>query len=213
MSRKNQSTESLPLEEQLLNNAVDTIVKNLQQYHPTVLIHLIQEVAQGRADISMGIYRVLTASLDEERRRDLGLGPKGAAKMVGTSDEEMNFLTMPVMHRTILRGIQQMQEKLMPGGFLLINRELDHADVSRLLAQCTTQLEKALRMTKAVKANSEVMRLKEAISAGMEAVKREYGEKESGRVLRAFSEGMRTSLGLTKEVLEEAIDEAQELGG
>lgn len=203
----------LSLEDRLLMNAVDTVVNNVKAYDPAVLVHLMQEVVK-REDLQVSLYRILANEFSPDKLRAMGVEPKmGGHGMAGTTDEALNFLTLPHMHRLQLRGIQQLQEKLMPGGFLMVSNEVSHADATRMLSQCTTQLEKVLRMTKAVRANAEVARLKEAIAKGLEAVSAELGREAAGRALELMQGAMRKHLTATKNKLEQALEEAETLGG
>lgn len=201
------------LEERLLMNAVDTVAKNVDDYDPVVLIHLVSEVVK-REDLQLGLYRVLANSFPAEKLRALGIEPgKSGTGMAGTGDDVMNYLTIPHMHRVQLRGIQQLQEMLLPGGFLMINKEVTHSDATRMLAQCTGQMEKVLRLTKAVKANAEVNRLKEAISAGLAAIAEEMGSTQASKALDLMQGAMRKHLSNTKVKLDEVMEEAEQLGG
>lgn len=203
----------LTLEDRLLMNAVDTVVNNVNAYDPAVLVHLLQEVVK-REDIQGTLYQILANEFPPDKLRALGVEPKmGGHGMVGTGNEALNFLTLPHMHRLQLRGIQQLQEKLMPGGFLMVSNEVSHADATRMLAQCTTQLEKVLRMTRAVKANAEVARLKEAIACGLEAIGAELGQDKAGEALKIMQAAMRKHLADSKSKLEQAVAEAEEIGG
>lgn len=201
------------LEQRLLENAVDTVCKNVDEFDPVVLLHLVSEVCR-RKDLKIGLFRILSNEFPADELRAMGVEPGAVTgKMAGTGDELMNYLTLPRMHRVQLRGIQQLQEKLLPGGFLMVNKELTHTDASRLLAQCTTQLEKVLRLTKATRANAEVNRLKEAISAGLGEVEAKLGGEYAAKALELFKDGMRRSLTGTKAKLEEQMEEAERLGG
>lgn len=201
------------LEEQLLNNAVDTIVKNVKDYDPVVLLHLMAEIAAGRDDLGLGMYRILTDQFPPERLRVMGVQPGKGHGMAGTSDDLMNYLTLPQMHRVQLRGIQQLQEKLMPGGFLMITKEVSHSDATRMLSQCNNMLDKALRLTKAVKATAEVNRLKEAIADGLQQLADRCSSKEAEISFNVFKEGMRASLASSKGALDSILDEAERMGG
>lgn len=206
MSKK---PEAFSLEERILQNAVDTVVKNMDKFEVPVLIHLIQELT-SRKDLAPGMYRVLAASLTTEQLQKMGLSVNG---MAGTGDDVMNFLTMPKLHRTLLRGIQQMQEKLMPGGFLIVNKDIDHTDATRMLRDCTTQLEKVLRLTKSARANAEVLRLKEALAAGLKAIATEMGQETSAQAYKIMTTAMQNSLAKTQAALEVEMDDAEGLTG
>lgn len=204
---------SQTLEERLLMNAVDTVAKNVEDYDPVVLIHLVSEVVK-REDLQLGLYRVLANAFPADKLRALGIEPgRSGTGMAGTTDDVMNYLTLPQMHRVQLRGIQQLQEKLLPGGFLMVNKEVTHSDATRMLAQCTSQMEKVLRLTKAVKANAEVNRLKEAISAGLSAISEGMGPEQAAKVLDLMQGAMRKHLSSTKAKLDEIMEEAEQLGG
>jgi hypothetical protein len=204
---------SRTLEESLLNNAVDTVVNNLKEYDPVVLLHLVAEVVT-RSDLELGLFRILSGVFPPDKQHRMGISPSpNAGGMAGTGNDVMNYLTIPRMHRTQLRGIQQLQEKLMPGGFLMVSKEVTHSDATRMLTQCTSQLEKILRLTKATQANADVQRLKEAIGAGLEEVTKQMGSNVSGQALEYLQAGMRRHLEGSKRKLEEAMDEAVSLGG
>lgn len=196
----------IPLEERLLNNAVDTVVKNRDRYDPPALIHLVQEIV-ARDDLAPSIYRILATSLSAEQLKSMGIHQG----MAGVSDDAMNFMTMPRLHRTLLRGVQQMQEKLMPGGFLMTNKDVDHADATRMLRDCTTQLSQILRLTKSVRANAEVLRLKEAFAAGLEAIGSRLGPTVQEEAYKIMNEAIRDSLGRSKTLLDNEMEEAESL--
>lgn len=193
------------LEQRLLNNAVDTVVKNVADYEPPVLVHLVQEIVQ-REDLAPSLYRILALAMTDTELQKLGL--RGG--MAGVGDEDMNFLTMPKLHRTLLRGIQQMLEKLMPGGYLLTNKDIDHADVTRMFRDCTSQLEKALRLTKATKANAEMLRLKEAIGAGLLAISTEMGQEVGKQAYAIMKAAMEKSMDRSDRDLRETMIDAEE---
>lgn len=197
------------LEERLLHNAVDTVIKNKGDYEVPVLIHLIQELA-SREDLAPGMFRVLAANLNNDQLKAMGLHVGG---MAGTGDDVMNFLTMPRLHRTLLRGIQQMQEKLMPGGFLIISKDVDHTDATRMMRDCTTQLEKVLRLTKTARANAEVLRLKEALAEGLRAIGEEMGKEASAKAYKIMTGAIQASLAKTKVELDLEMKDAEELTG
>lgn len=199
---------ALTLEEKLLFNAVDTVVENVDKLDGPVLIHLVSEILQ-REDLAPSVHRMLATSLSAGEMAKLGI----SHGMVGTDDDAMNYLTMPRLHRTLLRGVQQMQEALMPGGYLLKNKDLDHADAARLIRDCTAQLEKVLRLTKATKANAEVLRLKEAIATGIKAIGEQLGPQIRDQALSVLNSAMRESLDSTGKVLKDEMREAEELTG
>lgn len=193
------------LEERLINNAVDTVVINIDRYEPPVLIHLIQEVA-ARADLTPGIHRVLSMALSESEMKAQGL--RGG--MMGVGDDDMNFLTMPKLHRTLLRGVQQMLEKLLPGGHLLTNKDIDHADATRMFRDCTSQLEKVLRLTKATRANAELARLKEAFGEGLTAILQEMGPEQGKQAYEIMKAAIDKSMVRSEAALVEEMRDAEE---
>lgn len=196
------------LEEKILFNAVDVVAKNRDQYDAPVLIHLVGEILR-RDDLAPSIHRLLATSLSAGEMAKLGI----AHGMAGTDDEAMNYLTMPRQHRTLLRGVQQMLETLMPGGYLLRNKDIDHADATRMIRDCTAQLEKVLRLTKATRANAEVLRLKEAMAAGIQAIGRELGAEAGKQAFEVMTKSMRDYLNETSKTLKEEMCEAEELNG
>ena len=197
------------LEERLLQNAVDTVVKNRDEYEVPVLIHLVQALVE-RKDLAPGLYRILAAALTTDQLKEMGLHVGG---MAGTGDDVMNYLTMPKLHRTLLRGIQQMQEKLMPGGFLMTSKDVDHTDATRMLRDCTTQLEKVLRLTKSARANAEVLRLKEALGDGLKAIATEMGKEASEQAYKIMSAALTASLSRSQVALDLEMQDAEELTG
>jgi len=197
------------LEERLLQNAVDTVVKNRDEYEVPVLIHLVQAVVE-RKDLAPGLYRILASALTTDQLKEMGLHVGG---MAGTGDDVMNYLTMPKLHRTLLRGIQQMQEKLMPGGFLMTSKDVDHTDATCMLRDCTTQLEKVLRLTKSARANAEVLRLKEALGDGLKAIAAEMGKEHSARAYEIMTAAINASLTKTQVALDIEMKDAEELTG
>ena len=198
----------LSLEEKLLNNAVDTVVKNMDAYDAPVLIHLAQEMLT-RKDLAPSFFRIFSQLLTAQEMKDLGVH----GGMAGTGDDAMNYLTMPSLHRTLLRGVQQMQEHLMPGGFIRQSKDLDIGDATRMLRDCTTQLEKVLRLTKAAKANAEILRLKEAVAAGLGKISKELGPDVQARALQIFNAEVRNHLSGTEVELNQVMEEAERLGG
>lgn len=200
--------QALTLEEKLLFNAVDTVVKNRDDIDAAALIHLVEEILK-RDDLAPSIHRLLATALPPGEMAKLGI----SHGMAGTDDEAMNYLTMPRLHRTLLRGVQQMQETLMPGGYLLKNKDIDHGDAARLIRDCTAQLEKVLRLTKATKANAEVLRLKEAIAAGLTAIGEKLGPAVRDEAFKVMNGAMQDSLAATAKKLKEEMSEAEELAG
>lgn len=199
-------SKAFSLEETLLMNAADTITKNVKAYDAPVLITVVQAILE-REDLAPSVHRLLATSLTAGELEDMGV----SNGMAGVGDDAMNFLTMPKMHRTLLRGIQQMQETLMPGGYLLKNREIDHADATRMLRDCTTQMEKVLRLTKGVKAQADMLRLKEAIADGLKAIGQELGEDIGKRAFKIMESAIVASMTKNKPLLEEALQDAEEL--
>lgn len=208
MAKKPSNGSGLSLEEKLLHNAIDTVVKNRNQYDAPALIYLVSQVLE-REDLGPSIHRLLAERLTSEEMASLGIVAGGG--MIGTDDDAMNFLTMPRLHRTLLRGIQQMQEKLMPGGFLLKTQDIDHADATRMLRDCTSQLEKVLRLTKAARANAEVLLLKEALAEGLKAIRVTMGAGPGDQAFKIMNEAMRNHLGRKSAQLAEEMGEAEAL--
>ena len=192
----------ISLEQRLINNAVDTVVANAHRYDAAALVHLLDRVLDQRPELRSSFASVIGAEI-------LTKGRAGSMAMPGT--EEMDYLTLPVMHRNLLRGIQQMQDALMPGGFLLKGKEVSPADSVRMLRDCTTQMEKVLRLTKGVRAMSEINRLKEAIAAGINAVSSKVGPEHRDSVMLAFKEAFREKMTGTGGKLNEAMKDAEEL--
>lgn len=194
------------LEEKLLMNAADTVAKNVNAYDPPVLITVVDAILQ-REDLAPSVHRLLATSLTAGELESMGV----SNGMAGVGDDAMNFLTMPKMHRTLLRGIQQMQETLMPGGYLLKNKDIDHADATRMIRDCTTQLEKVLRLTKGVKAQADMLRLKEAIADGLKAIGQELGGEVGKQAFRIMEQAISSSMNKTKPLLEEVLEDAEDL--
>lgn len=205
MARKTPNPQSL--EEKLLNNAVDTVVKNIEDYDAPVLIHLAQAMLT-RQDLAPSFFRIFSELLTQDEMKRLGV----SGGMAGTGDDAMNYLTMPQLHRTLLRGVQQMQENLMPGGFIRQNKDIELSDATRMLRDCTTQLEKVLRLTKAARANAELLRLKEAVAAGLSKVGQELGGDVQARALQIFNREVRSHLAGTEGQLDAVMEEAERLG-
>lgn len=101
----------------------------------------------------------------------------------------------------------------MPGGFIRQNKDLDIGDATRMLRDCTTQLEKVLRLTKAAKANAEILRLKEAVAAGLGKIGKELGPDVQARALQIFNAEVRNHLSGTEVELNQVMEEAERLGG
>lgn len=195
------------LEERLLNNALDTVAANLEHYDPVTLIHLVNAIAE-REDTQVGLLRVAS-------KISAKVGSAGPQFKDGNPVEGMlfNYLSLPEMQRRQLQAIQALQEQLMPVGMLKRNGSMSAADSARLLTQCTSQMEKLLRMTKAVRANAEVTRLREAIGKGLEEVAKRMDKEHAGKALDYLREGMRASLQASKTKLDEVMKETEELGG
>ena len=68
-------------------------------------------------------------------------------------------------------------------------------------------------MTKAVKANAEVARLKEAVAEGLRAVGAKWGKDRESEVLSVLQQAMRDYLGKSKTALEKTMQDAEEMGG
>lgn len=199
----------LTLEERLLQNAVDTVANNLDHYDAVHLVHLVHAILDRR-DTHVGILRAVTEKMPEDvlacakmERKPGGIG----------GDELESYLTLPTMHRRQLAMIQALQEQLMPAGMLRQDSKMGPGEAARLATQCTTQMEKLLRMTKAVKATAEVNRLREAIGAGLAQVAKGVDQATAGKVLELLQEGMRRSLTASKNSLERAMEKAEEMGG
>lgn len=208
MKTKTAESSGISLEERLLQNAVDTVVKNLDTYDPVVLIHLMHAIATGRGDTHGGLLRIITQVFPKERLAEMGINSSAQF-----GDDLVNYLTIPEMHLRQIRGLMQLQERLMPAGMLANSADLPAAEASRMLAQSTSQLEKLLRMTKPAKAHADVTRLREAIAAGLEKVGKKLGKEVAAQALDAIQEGMRERLTETKTRLDKAMQEAEELGG
>ena len=80
-----------------------------------------------------------------------------------------------------------------------------------MLRDCTTQMEKVLRLTKGVRAMGEINRLKEAIAAGINAVSSKVGPEHRDSVMTAFKEAFREKMTGTGGKLNEAMKAAEEL--
>ena len=88
----------ISLEQRLINNAVDTVVSNAHRYDAAVLVHLLDRVLDQRPELRSSFASVIGAEI-------LTRGRAGSMAMPGT--EEMDYLTLPVMHRNLLRGISR----------------------------------------------------------------------------------------------------------
>lgn len=202
------------LEEKLLHNALDSVVHNIDRYDSPALVHLLDEVMRRRKDMARPLHRLFSAYFTPEVLNSIDVNPQVPGSMAGTGDDLMDYLTIPTMQRQQLRILQQIQERLMPGGYLTPpSKEFDMGDMVRMAGQATTQLEKVLRFTKSVRANAEVARLREAIGKGLAAVAAGTDKETQGRALALFQEGMRQHLAGTKDKLQESLEEAERLGG
>lgn len=204
------------LEEKLLHNALDSVVHNIDRYEAPALVHLLDEVMRKRPDLARPLHRLFSSYFTPEVLLSIDVQPAapGQASMAGTSDELMDYLTLPKMHRTQLRILQQLQEKLMPAGYLISpSKDFDMGDMARLAGHATSQLSKVLGLTKAVRAQAEVARLREAIGKGLEEVGKGTDKETQAQALTLFQEGMRRHLTGTKDKLQQTLEEAERLGG
>ena len=198
------------LEEKLKTNAIEMVANNVKNIDGVILLSLMQRiVASGRPDIEAGLARVVAGNPRALRAFQETTGKSAVADAAA----DLDFLTLPKVHRLQLQGLQQLQERLMPAGYLMASEKESTADTARMLTQVSTQLEKVLRMTKAVRANAEVARLKEAIAAGLYAVGMKFDKKTEGDVLVVLQAAMRDALVSSKTKLDRTMAEAEELGG
>lgn len=199
------------LEEKLKTNAIELVANNVKNIDGVILLSLMQRiVASGRPDIEAGLARVIAGNPRAIKAFQETTGKSAVADAAA----ELDFLTLPKVHRLQLQGLQQLQERLMPAGYLMASSDKETtADTARLLTQVSTQLEKVLRMTKAVRANAEVARLKEAIAAGLSEVGKKFGKNTEADVLVVLQLAMRESLTRSKSKLEQTMADAEEMGG
>ena len=203
--------QGFSLEEKLKTNALEMVASNISNIDAVILLSLVQRiVASGRADIETGLARIISGNPQALKAYQETTG-KGMIKDI---EDELDFLTLPKIHRRQLAGLQQLQERLMPAGYLMATSEKEStADTARMMASISTQIEKVLRMTKAVKANAEVARLKEAVAEGLRAVGAKWGKDRESEVLSVLQQAMRDYLGKSKTALEKTMQDAEEMGG